>query len=278
MNPNKLTFTEHLEELRKRLFICAVFFIGALFIGFYFAKPIIRFIQKQGEERLITLNAFNVADPLTVYLEVTFIIALVVTSPVLLYQLWAFITPGLHENERKATIKYIPYSFVLFILGVCFSYFVLFPFVMKFMMGLSEDLSIQQTIGINEYFSFLFKLIIPFGLIFQLPVVVLFLSRIGILDPKWMVKFRKYSYFVLFVIAVLLAPPDLVSNIIVAVPLFVLYEISVYIAHVGYKKYLKAEELRVQQEQELEQQQEKQKIEALLEAQRKQIEEMSKQS
>lgn len=276
MNPKKLTVTEHLEELRNRLFICAIFFIGALFVGFYCAKPIIRFIQYREEQaKEITLNAFSVVDPLTVYLEVTFLVALVITSPIILYQLWAFITPGLHENERKATLKYIPYSFVLFIIGISFSYFVLFPFVMKFMMALSDDLGIQQTIGINEYFSFLFKLVIPFGFLFQLPVIVLFLSRLGILDPKWMVKFRKYSYFVLFVIAVLLAPPDIVSYIIISVPLFILYEISIYIARIGYKKYLQAEQLRKKQEQAEEQ---KEQIEKLLEAQRKQIEQMTNQN
>lgn len=278
MNPKKLTVVEHLEELRKRLFVCAVFFVAALFIGFYCAKPIIRFIQSYGEDtQQITLNAFNVADPLSVYLEVTFIVALVITSPVILYQLWAFITPGLHENERKATLKYIPFTFVLFVLGVCFAYFVLFPFVMDFMMGLSTDLAIHQTIGINQYFSFLFKLVIPFGFLFQLPVVVLFLSRLGILNPDWLGKFRKYSYFVLFVIAALIAP-DPVSIMVTSIPLFILYEISVYIARIGYKKYLQSEQLRQEQEQEEEQKQQKQQIEQLLEAQRKQIEQMSNQN
>lgn len=274
MNPKKLTVTEHLEELRKRLFICAVFFFIALFVGFYFAKPIIRFIQEREGDKLVTLNAFNVADPLTVYLQVTFLVALVITSPIILYQLWAFITPGLHENERKATLKYIPYSFVLFLLGISFSYFVLFPFLFEFMIELSNELEIEQTIGINQFFSFLFKLIIPFGFLFQLPVVVLFLSRIGILDPKWMVKFRKYSYFALFVIAAVLAPEP-VSIFITAVPLFVLYEISVYIARIGHKKFIQSELLKQEQEREAEQ---KQQIEQLLEAQRKQIDQMSNQN
>ena len=138
-------------------------------------------IMKQLE--VLTLNAFKVTDPLTVYLEVSFFVALILTSPVILYQLWAFIAPGLYEAERKATLKYIPYAFILFLAGLLFSYFILFPNVMNFMMNLSERLDIQQTIGINEYFSFLFKLVIPFGFLFQLPVITLFLSRFGILNP-----------------------------------------------------------------------------------------------
>lgn len=274
MNPKQLTVIEHIEELRKRLFICAIFFVLALVGSFYLAEPIIKFIQHTGEEeQQLTLNAFNVGDPLTVYLEVTFIVALIVTSPIILYQLWAFITPGLHETERKATLKYIPYAFLLFIGGLAFGYFILFPNVMNFMMKLSNDLAIQQTIGINEYFSFLFKLVVPFGLIFQLPVVTLFLARLGILNPQLMVKVRKYSYFVLFVLAVFLAPPDLISNLLIAIPLFVLYEISIVIARIGYKKYEIAEAKRQQEEKAEEQ---KQQAEALLAEQRRQIEEMSK--
>lgn len=275
MDPKELSVIEHIEELRKRLIICAVFFVIALVVGFYLAEPIIKFIQlNSGELQSVTLNAFKPGDPLTVYLEVTFVVALVLTSPVILYQLWAFITPGLYESERKATLKYIPYSFILFIVGLLFGYFILFPNIMKFMMNLSERLDIQQTIGINEYFSFLFKLVIPFGFIFQLPVVTLFLSRIGILNPTLMVKFRKYSYFVLFVIAVLISPPDLISYILMSIPLFILYEISIFIARIGYKKYLIAEEQRIREEKEAEQQMQ---VEEALAQQRRQIEQMKEQ-
>lgn len=276
MDPKELPIIEHIEELRKRLIICAVFFVIALIAGFYVAEPIIKFIQHDNEElEALTLNAFKVSDPLTVYLEVSFFVALILTSPVILYQLWAFIAPGLYESERKATLKYIPYSFVLFLVGLLFSYFILFPNVMNFMMNLSERLDIQQTIGINEYFSFLFKLVIPFGFLFQLPVITLFLSRLGVLNPNLMSKFRKYSYFVLFVIAVLISPPDLISYILMSIPLFVLYEISIAIAKIGYKKYLKAEEQRMQEEKEAEQ---RQQVEGALAEQRRLIEQMKEQN
>ncbi len=272
MNPKELTLIEHIEELRKRLLICAISFVLALIVSFYFAKPIIKYIQLSEQAEQLTLNAFNVGDPLTVYLEVTFIVALIITSPIILYQLWAFITPGLHETERKATLKYIPYAFLLFVVGLAFGYYILLPNVMNFMMQLSDDLDIQQTIGINEYFGFLFKLVVPFGVIFELPVVMLFLARLGILNPQLMVKFRKYAYFVLFVIAVLVAPPDIISYIMISIPLFILYEISIIIARIGFKKYQVAEELRIQEEKEMEQ---KIQVEELLAEQRRQIEEMS---
>jgi len=272
MNPKELTVIEHIEELRKRLFICATFFVLALIVSFYFAKPIIKYIQYSEQAEQLTLNAFNVGDPLTVYLEVTFIVAFIITSPIILYQLWAFITPGLHETERKATLKYIPYAFLLFVMGLAFGYYILLPNVMNFMMQLSDDLDIQQTIGINEYFGFLFKLVVPFGIIFELPVVMLFLARLGILNPQLMVKFRKYSYFVLFVLAVLVAPPDIISYIVISIPLFVLYEISIIIARIGYKKYQVAEEMRIQEEREIAK---KIQVEELLAEQRRQMEEMN---
>jgi len=273
MNPNEheQSIVEHLEELRSRLFKTAIFFVVALFVGFYTAEPIIRYIKLSDEANHFSLHAFKVTDPLSVYLTVTLLVAMLITSPVLLYQLWAFATPGLYESERKATLKYIPYSLVLFIGGVSFGYFVLFPFVMKFMTGLGADLEIIPTIGVNEFFSFLFKLVIPFGFIFQLPVIALFFSRIGMLDPKLMIKFRKYSYFVLFVIAVLLAPPDVVSYIIISIPLFLLYELSIKIAQFGYRKYEVAEAKRIKEEEELAQELQ---VAELLEKQRLEMEQM----
>ncbi|MEG0383208.1 MAG: twin-arginine translocase subunit TatC [Solibacillus sp.] len=272
MNPEERTVIEHLNELRSRLFVTAIFFILALIGGFFVTEPIIHFIQHSDEASQFELHGFNPTDPLAVFLKVMFVVSFVFTSPVLLYQLWSFITPGLHETERKATLKYIPYSFLLFIAGISFSYFVLFPYVMNFMMKLSNDLSITQTIGINEYFNFLFSLVVPFGIVFQLPVVTLFLARIGILNPELMVKFRKYSYFVLFVLAAFLAPPDLISNLIVAVPLFILYEVSIVISRVGYRKFVEAEERRIREEQEAAQ---TMQVEQLLEEQRRQMEQMN---
>lgn len=270
MNPSELTVLEHMQELRKRLFFVAIFFVIALFAGFYSAKPIIRFLQNQAGN--VSMNAFSPADPLAVYLQVTFIVAAIIVSPILLYQLWAFITPGLHETERRATLKYIPYAFVLGLGGMAFAYYVLFPFVMRFMMDLSKDLNITQTIGINEYFSFLIKLIVPFGILFQLPVVTMFVSRLGIINPAMMVKVRKYAYFVLIIISVLLAPPDVVSNIIIAIPLFILYEISIVISRIGYRKFEVAEAERAKEEEERERELQ---VEELLEQQRRQMEQLN---
>ncbi|GLC90212.1 twin-arginine translocase subunit TatC [Lysinibacillus piscis] len=272
MNPKDLTIIEHIEELRKRLFIVAVFFALALFGGFFVAKPLIKYLQGTAGDYGITLNVFDVTTPLTIYFQVIFLVAFILSSPLLMYQLWAFVSPGLREVERRATLSYIPYAFLLFLVGLSFSYFWLFPYVMKAMMTLSNEMDFQQTIGIYEYFSFLFKLVIPFGILFQLPIVMLFLSRIGLVTPMLLARIRKYAYFALFVCAAVIAPPELTSHLMVSVPLFVLYEISLMISRIGYRKYLKSEELRLKEEQEAE---EKRQIEEALALQQRQIEELN---
>lgn len=244
MTDKNLTIIEHIEELRNRLVVIVGFFLVAVVGSFFLAKPLIQFLQVDGEAENITLNAFNVVDPIMIYLKVIIFIAVILISPVLMYQLWSFISPGLHERERRATLSYIPFAFLLSIGGIAFSYLVLLPYVMRFMMNLSMDLGIVQTIGINEYFNFLFQLTIPFAVVFQLPIVLLFLTRLGILNPTKLVEIRKFAYFGLFVIAAFITPPDLMSHLFVTVPLFILYEISIFISRFGYRKYLKAEQQR----------------------------------
>src|SRR5699024_4997361 len=147
-----------------------------------------------------------------------FIIGFILTGPMLLYQFWAFISPGLYRNERRLTLAYIPFTILLFLLGVGFSYFVLFPYAIHFMILLSNELQVEQTFGIHQYFTFLFQITLPFGFIFQLPLLAMFLTRLGMITPVFLRKIRKYAYFVLLIIAGLITPPDVVSQLIVMVP------------------------------------------------------------
>lgn len=252
MEERTQTIIEHIEEIRKRLITIVVFFAVAVIGGFLLAKPLIKFLQSSGPAADLPLNAFNVIDPIAIYLKVVVFIGIIIILPIIMYQFWAFVSPGLLENERRVTLSYIPFAFLLFLGGISFSYFVLLPYVIKFMETLSADLEITQTIGINQYFSFLFQILLPFGFVFQLPVVLLFLSRLGFLNPSVLTKFRKIAYFVLFVIAAFITPPDIVSHLFVTVPLFLLYEVSIIIARVGYRKFLKAEEKRRAEEEEAE--------------------------
>ncbi|WP_031546057.1 twin-arginine translocase subunit TatC [Salinicoccus luteus] len=243
----KREFTEHLEELRKRLLIVMYFFVGALIVGFFLSKPLIYQMQNAPWAESIQMHAFQVTDPLKIYLLVIVIIGLVVVLPVIMYQLWAFVAPGLYGNERKLTLSYIPIVMVLMLIGMAFGYFVLVPYIIQFTFDLSEEMGIETTIGINQYFGFLFRTVLPFGAIFQMPILVLFLTQLGLLTPMFLRKNRKYAYFILLVIAALIAPPDLMTHIMLTIPMIILYEVSIYISKIGYRRHLKAEQKAIEE-------------------------------
>ncbi len=247
MSHKDMTIYEHIGELRKRLVMTVVFLFCAMILSFFLAEPLIVYLQGADEAKELTMNAFRLTDPVKIYMQFAFIIAFVMTSPVILYQFWAFISPGLYEKERKVTLSYIPVSVILFIGGVAFSYFILFPFVVDFMTRIADRLNINQVIGINEYFQFLFQLTIPFGILFQLPVVIMFLTRLGLVTPMFLSSIRKYAYFVLLVIAAFITPPELLSHMMVTVPLLLLYELSIFISRFSYKKVLEAEKLQAKE-------------------------------
>ncbi|MEL4028644.1 twin-arginine translocase subunit TatC [Caldifermentibacillus hisashii] len=242
MEKNELTVIEHFVELRRRLVFIVVFFLLAMIGSFFLAKPLIIYLQQTDEAASLELNAFRLTDPLKIYMQIAFIIACVITSPFVLYQLWAFISPGLYEKEKKITLAYIPVSVFLFLSGISFSYFVLFPFIVRFMKQLGDRMEINQVIGINEYFHFLLQITLPFGLLFQLPVIILFLTRLGIITPDFLSRVRKYAYFILLVIAALITPPDILSHMMVTLPLLLLYEVSIWISKLVYRKKMKEEE------------------------------------
>lgn len=245
MEKNELTVYEHLVEMRKRLIYVIAFFTLAMIGSFFLAEPLIVYLQHTDEAAKLDLNAFRLTDPLKIYMQFIFVIACVFTAPFILYQLWAFISPGLYEKEKKITLSYIPISVILFLTGIAFSYFILFPFVIRFMEQLGGRMEITPVIGINEYFEFLFQITLPFGLLFQLPVIILFLTRLGMITPIFLSKVRKYAYFILLVIAALITPPDILSHMMVTLPLFLLYEISIWISKFAYRKRIREEESSV---------------------------------
>ncbi|GAB3062948.1 twin-arginine translocase subunit TatC [Salinicoccus sesuvii] len=238
----KREITEHLDELRKRLLIVMYFFVGALIIGFFLSKPLIYHMQNAPWTQAIQMHAFQVTDPLKIYLMIIVVIGFVIVLPVILYQLWAFVSPGLYSNEQKLTLSYIPIVMILMLLGMAFGYFVLVPYIIQFTFELSEDMGIETTIGINQYFGFLFRTVLPFGIIFQMPILVLFLTQLGLLTPSFLKQNRKYAYFILLVVAALIAPPDVMTHVMITIPMIILYEISIYISKIGYRRYLKAEQ------------------------------------
>ncbi|NOU89673.1 twin-arginine translocase subunit TatC [Paenibacillus sp. LMG 31460] len=220
----------HLTEVRKRLLIVFAWFVVTLSIGLYVSPRILRYMKSQPLVGEIKWNVFSFTDGLAIYMKCAFLVALLFTVPVLLYQVWAFVRPGLTDAEAKSTLPYIPVSFALFIIGVSFSYWVVFPMMIRFMIRMNHTVGAVETYGIDRYFSFLFEVVFPMAIAFELPVVVLFLTRIGLLTPQRLKMTRKYAYVGLAIIGSCISPPDMISHLSVTLPLILLFEISVMVA------------------------------------------------
>lgn len=232
---------EHLGELRKRvIYILIVLMIG-LVIGLVFAQPVYDFLMSRSPANTISLHTFSLWDGIGMYMKFAFIIAMIITLPFIVYQLWSFVKPALRENEQHSTLKYVPLALVMLLLGLAFSYFVVFPLAFHFTRTVSSNLNLEETFGIAQYFSFMFNIIIPISLLFELPLVIMFLTAIRIVNPKRLRKMRRVAYFVMIFIGVVITPPDFISDILVAIPLLCLYEISVFLSGRIYRKQLAAD-------------------------------------
>ncbi|MEH7250867.1 twin-arginine translocase subunit TatC [Neobacillus niacini] len=222
----------HFEELRKRLIITLGTFLVLFILAFLYVQDIYQWIVQDIEVKLAILGP---SDILWVYLLLACVVSISGTIPMAAYQIWLFVRPALKEMERKVTLAYIPSLFLLFIIGISFGYFVIFPIVYQFLLSLSEDM-FMTFFTTEKYFQFLLHMTLPFGFLFELPVVIMFLTSLGVLNPYRLQKIRKYSYFVLIVTAVLITPPDLLSDILVIIPLIFLYECSVLLSKVVYRR------------------------------------------
>ena len=237
MEDKELNIIDHLDELRTRLIITLAAFIIFFIVGFMFVEEIYNWLVRDLEVKLIVLGP---SDILWVYFMLAAVIAFAGTIPVLATQIWLFIKPALKPIERKISLSYIPALFILFIVGLSFGYFVIFPTVMSFLIELGGEMMVTNFTA-EKYFRFIFNTTIPFGVLFELPVVMMFLTSLGVINPYVLSKIRKYAYFVLIIIAILISPPDIMSDFLVAVPLIFLYEISVSFSKIVYKRKLKKE-------------------------------------
>lgn len=228
----EMNLTSHLSELRKRLIITAISFVIFFIIGFIFVKDIYAFFANDID---FTLNVTSPGDIIWIYLTMAGIVALVGTIPVFCFQIWLFIKPGLTERERRASLAYVPTVFLLFIIGLTFGYILFIKLILPFLLSLNDEM-FNELFTVNEYFSFLFRITFPFALLFEIPVLSMFLTSLGILTPQFMRKTRKYAYFILVIVGAVVTPPDFFLQIAVAIPLILLYEISIYLSAFVYRR------------------------------------------
>ncbi|MEY8348239.1 twin-arginine translocase subunit TatC [Bacillus cereus] len=229
---------QHLEELRKRIIITLVVFLLFFILTFIYVQDIYHVLVKDLPFRLALLGP---SDILLVYLTIAAIAAGTFTIPVAAHQAWLFVRPALTRKEQKVTVAYIPALLILFLLGISFGYYILLPLVLNFLISLSNDM-FTTFFTAEKYFQFSLYMTLPFGFLFELPVVIMFLTSLGIINPYRLQKIRKYAYFLLIVVAVLITPPDFLSDFLVAIPLLLLYEGSVSLSKFVYKRQLRAKE------------------------------------
>jgi sec-independent protein translocase protein TatC len=235
---DKIPFTAHLEELRKRLIFCFI----AVGIGFVLSygfkerlfqiltRPLISVMQT-GDKLIFT----GLPEAFFTYLKVALLSGIILATPVIFYQFWMFVAPGLYEKEKQHIIPIVFLSTFFFVGGSFFGYFIVFPYGFKFFLGFASEI-IQPLPSMREYLSFASKLLLAFGLVFELPLIITFLARLGMVSVSFLKKNRKYALLLFFAGAAILTPPDVVTQIMMALPLMLLYEISIIGAKIFGKK------------------------------------------
>ena len=252
VDAHKMPLLDHLIELRSRLLKSVIALVLAFLVCFFFAEAIYGFLteplaevlrDRRKDPRMIFTALTEV---FFTYVKVSFFAAAFVTCPVFLTQLWMFVAPGLYKKEQKALAPFLVATPVLFFIGGSLVYYVIFPLATRFLIGFEifgegDALDIVLEAKVSEYLSFIMTLIFAFGLCFQLPVVMTLLARVGLATSAGMAAKRKYAVVATFVVAAVLTPPDPVSQISLAVPIILLYEISIYMAKMVERKRAREE-------------------------------------
>ncbi|MEC0231076.1 twin-arginine translocase subunit TatC [Paenibacillus alba] len=239
-----MSLTQHLSELRIRIIRVLIVLILTMIAGFLAARKILIYFKQTPPASDMAWHVFSPMDGIRLYMMFAFVISLTLTLPFILYQIWGFVKQGLTKEEQTAALRYIPYTLLCFIIGLTFSYFIVFPMCMAFTVSITENLGLTQTYGVAQYFSFMLNIILPLSTAFELPIIVMFLTRLKVLNPKLLHQFRRYAYLLLVVTASLISPPDLISHLMVAIPLFALYEISVLLSRLVNKAQMKEQSTR----------------------------------
>jgi len=241
IDPKEMPFLDHLEELRRRILIS----LGVTFVFMIAFIPLSGFfldILTLPNDRLkepAQLIYLKPAGIMMVRMEIGLVAGLIAALPVIFYQLWKFIAPGLMPKERRMVLPTIAITTFCFLVGSAFCYFVVIPTILPFLYSMGTE-TIKPQINISEYIGFLLRMILVSGLIFELPVLSYFLSRLGILKPEFMKKYRRYAIVVIFIFAAIVTPPDPVSQILMAIPLTVLYEISIWVSAIAVRRRMRA--------------------------------------
>jgi len=237
--PNEMNFLDHLDELRVRLFWAFGGLLVATVVGYIFSMDIQQllmfpFVAEEGPK----LALLSPTEGFIVQLKISLIAGLFISAPWIFYQLWRFVAPGLFENERKMVLPVVFFSSLLFLAGAAFAVYVI-PMATRFFMSFtSEDVANYWSLG--KFIDFELRLFVAFGVVFELPLLIYFMARFGIVTPKFLRTYRRHMYVTFLVAAAIITPPDVFTQVILAIPLVILYEASIFLAMIATKQYEKA--------------------------------------
>ena len=233
VKPNEMTFLEHLEELRWRVLKSLAAIIIFTILAFIKADWLIDFLTAPALnlDEPVHLQALKVPDTFLVQLIASLMTGLILASPVVIYQAWRFVDPAMQRSSRNITISIVLFSSFFLVAGVSFGYFVLLPFSLRFFTALGEGM-VESNYSIRAYLSYVVWMLLAAGMVFQLPVISFILTRIGLLTPAFLRKYRKFALIGILVFAAVLTPPDPISQMFMAIPLLGLYELSILISKI----------------------------------------------
>jgi sec-independent protein translocase protein TatC len=221
----EMSLVDHLQELRKRLIVCVAVVLAASIACYFYAVELVHVITAPAGK----LYYMNPAEAFFTYLKVSFFAGFLLALPVIFYQLWAFVVPALTRQERTASLFLVPASLVLFFVGLAFSYYLVLPAAISFFIGFATP-DLQPMFSIGQYLSFVISFMLPFGFVFELPLFIIVAARLGVIGSSFLAAKRKLVIVLSFVVGAVVSPtPDVFSQTMIAVPLLILYEISVFI-------------------------------------------------
>lgn len=239
-NPiGEMPFLDHLEELRWRLLWSMLAVAAGTMIGFFISvhlgvlEFLIRPVQPFLDEEALVF--FNPATPFFVTLKLSLVMGIILAAPIVVYQVWAFFSPALESDEKKVIVPSLYFGLLLFCAGVALAYFWVLPLALLFLMGFQQE-SLEAAIEVNEYLRFVTRLLVAFGLVFELPVVVMILSALGLVTPAFLKEKRRHAIVGITVLASLVTPGDLASTLLMMGPMLILYEVSILLSSAIYRR------------------------------------------
>lgn len=230
-----MSVSGHLKELRNRIIVIILVLVAGIVVAFAFADPIVNLLTNMGTKYNYHFVYIKPQELLMVYVTLSLIASAVVTFPVTAYEIYAFMSPGLKKKEKNFIALAIVFGIIFFCIGVLFAYRILLPFMLSFLIKFTDTVSVSASISIQEYVSFVLLIFVIMGSVFELPVVSVLLTLMGIIKPEWLVKIRKVMIVCTFFLAAVITPPDIISQIMVAFPMVLLNELSIFLCKVFYK-------------------------------------------